>query len=191
LSDIEHHLRSRRSNHNVNDTLLSVIISNIRRQIRKELKDTLKKEVCVRDKRMCLQGPKGHPGEKGVQGPLGLKGDQGPPGPSGPAGPQGERTPEYDPTKPVSLPTIVDPPKALVVNQSGIASFQCVVKGNPRPKITWSRPSSSLPAGRHMVHSCGRLSIEQVTSNDSGSYICTATSVLGKAQAQSSLTVQG
>jgi hypothetical protein len=120
----------------------------------------------VRDKRMCLRGPKG---------------PQGPAGPRGSAGSGGS----------LSAPNIIEPPKPLAVNQSGNDLFTCVAKGNPTPKVTWSRPKSLLPVGRHVVHSNGSLSIKQVTSNDSGSYICTATSVLGKAQAQSSLTVQG
>ena len=64
--------------------------------------------------------------------------------------------------------------------------MKCNVTGNPTPDlITWSRSQGSLPDSRSVV-SEGNLTILNVTTDDSGSYVCTATNILGR----SSSTVQ-
>ena len=71
-------------------------------------------------------GKQGPPGPQGPKGSKGAQGDQGPPGPQGDQGPQG---PKGDPGESISAPSIVSPPFSMVVNETGIASLQCEVKG--------------------------------------------------------------
>ena len=68
----------------------------------------------------------------------------------------------------------------MVVNESGIASFQCEAGGNPEPKVTWLKQNSSLPAHKRVVSSGGGLIITNVTSEDEGMYTCMARNILGE-----------
>ena len=54
----------------------------------------------------------------------------------------------------------------------------CQVSGHPLPEITWSKSEGSFPASRSMI-SGGNLTVLNVTTDDSGSYVCTATSIVG------------
>ena len=125
------------------------------------------------------QGPHGPRGPQGDQGPPGLRGDQGPQGPKG------------DPGESISAPSIVSPPMSMVVNETGIASLQCEVKGNPVPQVTWLKENSSLPADRRIMQSRGGLMIRDVTSQDGAVYTCRAKNILGVVTSSSTLTVQG
>ena len=133
-------------------------------------------------------GKHGPPGPQGPQGPKGAQGDHGLPGPKGDQGPQG---PKGDRGESISAPTIVSPPVSMVVNQSGAASFQCEVKGNPQPQVTWLKHNSSLPAEKRFVPSRGSLMITDVTSQDGGRYMCVARNILGEKTSSAILTVQG
>ena len=133
-------------------------------------------------------GKHGPPGRQGPQGPRGAQGDQGPPGPEGDQGPQG---PKGDPGESISAPSIVSPPVPVVVNQTGTASFQCEVKGNPKPQVTWLKQNSIVLADKRFVQSRGSLMITDVTSQDGGTYMCVAKNILGEKTASASLTVQG
>ena len=125
------------------------------------------------------QGPKGNKGTQGDQGPPGLKGDQGPQGPKG------------DPGESISAPSIVSPPMSMVVNETGIASLQCQVKGNPTPQVTWLKENSSLSFDKQSLQSRGGLMIRDVTSQDEGEYTCEARNILGVVTSSATLTVQG
>lgn len=133
-------------------------------------------------------GKHGPVGPPGPQGPKGAQGDQGPPGPKGDPGPQG---PKGDAGESISAPNIVSPPLSMVVNESGVASFQCEVKGNPKPKVTWLKQNSSLPADKRFLPSHGGLMITDVTSQDGGMYMCVARNILGEVSSSTILTVQG
>ncbi|KAJ7393388.1 hypothetical protein OS493_006360 [Desmophyllum pertusum] len=55
----------------------------------------------------------------------------------------------------------------------------CNATGNPMPDlITWMKSQGSLPNSRSIV-SEGNLTLLNVTTDDSGSYVCTATSIMG------------
>ena len=125
------------------------------------------------------QGPQGLRGPQGDQGPPGLRGDQGPQGPKG------------DPGESISAPSIVSAPMSMVVNETGIASLQCEVKGNPVPQVTWLKENSSLSADRRIMQSRGGLMIRDVTSQDGGVYTCRAKNILGVMTSSATLTVQG
>ena len=79
----------------------------------------------------------------------------------------------------------------MVVNETGIASFQCQVEGNPEPKVTWLKQNSSLLADKRIVPSRGGLMITDVTSQDDGMYTCVARNILGVMKASAALHVQG
>lgn len=134
-------------------------------------------------------GPMGKHGPRGPQGPRGLKGDTGPIGPPGPPGAPGPKGSKGNPADPVAAPSILVPPKDLVVNVSSTVLLKCIAKGNPAPSITWSKNNSALPSDNQVVD--GFLTINKVKGKDRGEYTCTAKSALGVAMASSLLTVQG
>ena len=136
-------------------------------------------------------GKHGPPGPPGPPGPQGTKGNQGPQGIQGPTGPEGPQGPKGDPGKSISAPSIVAPPMSMVVNESGTASFQCQVEGNPEPKVTWVKQNSSLPVDKRVVPSRGGLMITDVMSQDEGMYACVARNILGEVTSSAELTVQG
>ena len=118
----------------------------------------------------------------------GTQGDQGHPGPKGDQGPQG---PKGDPGESISAPSIVSPPVHMVVNETGIATLQCEVKGNLQPQVTWLKQNCSLLADKRIVESRGGLIIGDVTSQDGGLYTCKARNILGVITSSAALTVQG
>ena len=136
-------------------------------------------------------GPPGKHGPAGPQGPQGPRGPQGDQGPSGPRGDQGPQGPKGDPGESISAPSIVSPPMSMVVNETGIASLRCEVKGNPVSQITWLKENPSLPADKRIMQSRGGLMIRDVTSQDVGVYTCRARNILGVVSSSATLTVQG
>ena len=136
-------------------------------------------------------GKHGPPGPQGTQGPKGNQGTQGIQGPPGPKGDQGPQGPKGDPGKSISAPSILAPPMSMVVNETGTASFQCEVTGNPEPKVTWLKQNSSLVADKRVVPSRGGLVITDVTSQDEGTYTCVARNILGEMTSSATLAVQG
>ena len=112
----------------------------------------------------------------GVKGP---KGNQGPQGIQGPLGPMGPHKAKGEPGISISPPSIVIPPMSIVVNETGTASFQCEIEGNPQPKVIWLRDNSSLLANKRVMPTAGGLVINDVTLTDDGTYICEARYILG------------
>ena len=164
----------------------SVIITreNFNREVQLALNRLLCKTNCpkgIRGKRgrpgpPGKHGPAGPQGPQGPQGPRGTRGDRGPPGPKGDQGPQG---PKGDPGESISAP------------ETGIASLQCKVEGNPKPRVTWQKQNSSLPLGKRIVQTSGGLMIQDVAPRDGGVYTCKASNILGVATSSAKLTVQG
>lgn len=65
----------------------------------------------------------------------------------------------------------------------------CNVNGNPTPDpIIWSKSQGSLPDSRNIV-SQGNLTILNVTTDDSGSYLCSATNIWGTTSSSVQLRV--
>ena len=79
----------------------------------------------------------------------------------------------------------------MVVNETGIASFQCDVKGNPTPQVTRLKKNSSLSDDKRIVQSRDALMIKDVTSQDRGVYTCKAENILGMVTSSVTLAVQG
>ena len=168
--------------------------------IRRELRLALSSQACTVQCPKSIRGRRGRPGPRGSPGkhgppgppgPQGSKGNQGPQGIQGPPGPKGPQGPMGYPGKSISAPSIVSPPISMVVNKSGTASFQCQTDGNPKPKVTWLKQYSSLPADKRVVSSRGVLMITDVTSEDEGIYTCVARNILGEMTSSATLTVQG
>ena len=138
-------------------------------------------------------GPPGKHGPVGPQGPTGIKGDlgvPGDPGPAGPRGPPGEKGAKGEPGQSVSVPSLLQRPVKTTVSESQTAILKCRANGNPSPKVTWSKLSSSLPVGRHVVESSGALIVRDVRLGDEGIYSCRAENLLGSVNATAKLTVQ-
>ncbi|CAH3184247.1 unnamed protein product [Porites evermanni] len=188
-------IRHKRNAKNVNKkSNVSEIIS--REDIRKEVKLAMSNLACMAHCPKGVRGRRGRPGPPGKHGPVGPQGPQGPRGPQGDQGPpglrgeQGPQGPKGDPGESISAPSIVSPPMSMVVNETGIASLQCEVKGNPVPQVTWLKENSSLPADKRIMQSRGGLMIRDVTSQDGGVYTCRAKNILGVVTSSSTLTVQ-
>ena len=171
-----------------------------REAIRKEVRLAIKIQACNVNCPKSITGRRGRPGQRGppgkhgppgpqgVKGPKGNQGPQGIQGPPGPLGPPGARG---EPGKSISAPSIVTPPMPIVVNETGTASFQCEIEGNPQPKVTWLRDNFSLLADKRVVQSAGGLVINDVMLIDDGTYTCEARNILGVITSLASLTVQG
>ncbi|XP_068730420.1 uncharacterized protein [Montipora capricornis] len=187
--------RFKRQTKNINEkTNISGTISHL--AIKKEIQLAVSRLSCTLHCPKSMRGRRGWPGPpgkhgppgpQGPQGPKGSQGDQGPPGPMGLRGHQG---PKGDPGQSISAPSIVSPPVSLVVNQTGVASFQCDVRGNPTPQITWLRHNAYLPPNKRIVQSSGGLMITDVTSRDGGMYTCVAKNILGERNSSARLIVQ-
>ena len=136
-------------------------------------------------------GKRGPPGPRGPQGPKGNRGAQGHYGPPGPKGDQGPQGPKGDPGESISAPSIVSPPKSMVVNETSVASLRCKAKGNPTPQVTWLKQNSSLSRDNRILKSRDGLMIRDVTSQDGGEYTCEARNILGVVTSSATLTVQG
>ena len=174
---------------------VSEIIS--RDDINREVKLAMTNLACMAHCPKGIRGRRGRPGPPGKHGPVGPQGPQRPSGPQGdhgplgPRGDQGPQGPKGDPGESISAPSIVSPPSSIVVNETGIASLQCEVKGNPIPQVTWLKENSRLTADKRIVQTRGGLMIRDVTSQDGGVYTCKARNILGVVTSSATLTVQG
>ena len=71
---------------------------------------------------------------------------------------------------------IVSHPRFAVKSPLSIfVVLDCSASGDPQPVISWRKQGGHLPVGRnHQIN--GALVIRDITKNDTGYYICTATS---------------
>lgn len=70
----------------------------------------------------------------------------------------------------------INPPAQLDVGKGENISVPCQGTGDPQPIITWVKDNSELPVGRSQVSANGTLQMWNVKDEDSGIYICSATS---------------
>ena len=177
----------------------------------------LQDQICAKDHTLCRSGQKGNPGRRGkpgtrgrqgppgrpglngppgkhgpigAQGPMGIKGDVGKPGDPGPLGPRGPPGIKGEPGQSISVPSLLQRPADTTVNESNTAILKCTADGNPSPNVMWTRLSSSLSIGRHVVESSGALILKEVRPGDDGVYSCRAENLLGHINASAKLTVQ-
>jgi len=96
-----------------------------------------------------------------------------------------------DPGGSISSPEVTVSPVTQTVTENQTATFNCSVRGNPRPTVTWSKVNGSLVAERLSTDQNGGLEITKSTFTDSGYYMCTAVNVLGKDEKTAKLIVEG
>ena len=135
-------------------------------------------------------GLPGESGKQGIMGTVGPKDDPGLKGRKGDMGPAGVPGPKGEPGESITAPVVSVSPAKLIVNKSGTASFQCSVSGNPEPTVAWSKMDNQSQL-LHSMGSRGQLLLSKVTGSDTGTYFCSAANILGKAQAQVQLVVNG
>ena len=76
----------------------------------------------------------------------------------------------------VSLPRFTVKPRAKVVIFLGLVmTLNCSATGDPQPVISWKKQGFQLPRGRSQQIN-GALVIRGIRKEDTGNYICTATS---------------
>ena len=195
FSVAEIRIRHKRNSKINEETNVSEIIS--RDDIKREVKLAMINLACMAHCPKGIRGRRGRPGPPGKHGPVGPQGPQRPSGPQGDHGPlgprddQGPQGPKGDPGESISAPSIVSPPSSIVVNETGLASLQCEVKGNPIPQVTWLKENSRLTADKRIVQTRNGLMIRDVTSQDGGVYTCKARNILGVVTSSATLTVQG
>ena len=76
----------------------------------------------------------------------------------------------------VSYPRfIVKPPVSIFASSGSTLTLNCSAAGDPQPVISWRKQGGHLPVGRNQQIT-DALVIRDITENDTGYYICTATS---------------
>ena len=69
----------------------------------------------------------------------------------------------------------VKPPMSIFAVLGDTLTLNCSATGDPQPVISWRKQGGHLPVGRNQQIN-GALVIRDITKNDTGYYICTATS---------------
>ena len=69
----------------------------------------------------------------------------------------------------------VKPPLSILAGIGDTLTLNCSATGDPRPVISWRKQGGHLPFGRNQQIN-GALVIKNIIKNDTGYYICTATS---------------
>ncbi|KAL9975056.1 hypothetical protein ACROYT_G012172 [Oculina patagonica] len=205
--------RQKRSSPDDSQQKSTLTASEVQVLIKKEF-GLLQNQVCAKYHKLCRTGPKGNTGRRGrpgtrgrpgssgppgkhgpigAQGPMGITGDigmPGDPGPVGPRGPPGMKGVKGEPGQSISVPSLLQRPVEMTVNESQTTILKCTADGNPSPKVTWSKLNSSLSVSRHVVESSGALILKDVRPGDDGVYSCKAENLLGQVNASAKLTVQ-
>ncbi|KAM7405193.1 hypothetical protein PAMP_012474 [Pampus punctatissimus] len=86
-----------------------------------------------------------------------------------------------------SLPQIAALPETKEVTVGSDAVLPCVASGYPVPEIKWSKLDGELPP--KCLQELNVLTVPQVTHDDSGTYVCTASNKQGKVEAFTTLEV--
>ena len=93
----------------------------------------------------------------------------------------------------VELPHfIVRPPSQLEERTFQNVTVRCQATGDPQPKVAWMKENGVLPVGRSKVSLNGTLKIWNTKEEDSGIYVCVASSnEVHKAFSTLRLTIRG
>ncbi|XP_077985497.1 limbic system-associated membrane protein-like [Glandiceps talaboti] len=77
--------------------------------------------------------------------------------------------------------TVVFPGPTLFAEKNSTHTLRCKGRGSPDPSIVWSRPGRVLPNGDVLYHG-DELELVNMTSEDRGTYQCSASNTLGVAR---------
>ncbi|XP_067017564.1 uncharacterized protein [Acropora muricata] len=135
-----------------------------------------------------IMGPPGRSGKQGIMGPTGSKGETGLKGEKGDMGTAGMKGAKGEPGESIAAPTVAVSHAKMTVNESKTASFQCSVSGNPKPVSTWSKLEGKSEKNLSATTD-GKLILPNAAGSDSGVYKCSASNILGQAQALVRLVV--
>ncbi|KAK2547723.1 Collagen-like protein 7 [Acropora cervicornis] len=128
-----------------------------------------------------IMGRPGKSGKQGIMGPPGSKGETGLKGEKGDTGTAGIKGAKGEPGESIAAPTVaVSPDK----------DDKDDISGNPKPVSTWSK----LEGKSEKILSAttdGKLILSNAAGSDSGVYKCSASNILGQAQALVRLVVDG
>uniref|UniRef100_G3WBH8 Immunoglobulin superfamily DCC subclass member 3 n=1 Tax=Sarcophilus harrisii TaxID=9305 RepID=G3WBH8_SARHA len=77
-------------------------------------------------------------------------------------------------------------PESMVVEQGGVARFQCLIRGVPEPTISWEHNRTALSPANHRftLLPAGILQITSVGQSDVGTYRCVARNIAGTRYSQ-------
>ena len=103
------------------------------------------------------------------------------------------KTTEFEPPSRIP-PEFLAHPKPQTIVEPNSAKFTCRVVGDPKPSVTWSRNGVVLSdSGRFEIYEEKDdfvLEVFDTTTQDTGTYVCTATNLAGQKMAEASLTVE-
>ncbi|XP_076059982.1 roundabout homolog 2-like [Oratosquilla oratoria] len=97
-------------------------------------------------------------------------------------------------TEPATLyvhikPSFLRAPKDKVTLEKRTTEFECEVRGDPTPTVTWRRLKGPLPEDRHNILDDHTLRISKIVPSDEDTYICEAVNLIGTARSNATLTV--
>jgi len=94
---------------------------------------------------------------------------------------------------PIVPPSIADSPSNYSVAEGSSVRLDCVVDGDPKPQITWSKNGERISATdpHYLMNSSGSLEVLSADENDAGTYTCAAVNVAGLREKRISLLVHG
>ncbi|KAL2096076.1 hypothetical protein ACEWY4_008224 [Coilia grayii] len=101
----------------------------------------------------------------------------------------GERESEVAELTVLERPSFVQKPSSMSVLVEQSVEFRCEARGDPVPTLRWRKDDAELPTGRYEIKEDHTLKIRRLTSGDGGSYTCVAENMVGKAEAEATLTV--
>lgn len=97
----------------------------------------------------------------------------------------------YLPDPAESIPTILDSFYSQEVWAGHAVELPCTASGYPIPAIRWLKDGRPLPADNRWTNRITGLTISDLRTEDSGTYICEVTNTFGSAEATGTLTVIG
>lgn len=84
-------------------------------------------------------------------------------------------------------------PVNLTISKGQLAAFPCQATGLPTPNITWyysiDNQLKELQDSRAFVSPLNTLYIREAVVNDSGTYVCVASNIVGEISTNTTLTV--
>lgn len=134
-----------------------------------------------------LQGMMGQPGRVGKHGPPGIRGEKGIKGDIGTPGIPGNKG---EPGEYISAPKVIISSSQITVNEFDTVSLPCSATGNPKPQLSWSKTTGSLPSNRIKTTTDGVMQIHDVRAEDTGTYKCVGNNVLGNDEKTTQVVVQ-